>query len=327
MDNKAIYKKTIGFSMRRLLWDLLSFVIFFGFAALGFFIADKATNNGLIGLAIGVIVGGIIAFIVVRYASYSCKAAQIAMMTKGITEDKLPDDVIGEGKKIVKERFVTVAAYFAGTRVIKGIFNQLGNAITAVGNSIGGDTGSAIGSTISSIIQVIVAYLCDCCLGWVFYRHKVNAGRATCEGAVLFFKHGKTLAKNLGRIFGMGILSFIVIGGIFGGITFGILQLFPDAMQTLSDEIVSVMQEGGTAAEDIPEIFTNIMALSGILAAIVGCMFWGFIHSTFIRPFVLVGVLRNYINSGIKDMPKDEDFDKLDGKSKKFQKLHAELKD
>lgn len=327
MDNKTIYKKTIGFSIRRLLWDILSLIVLFGFAALGFLISEKAANNGLIGLAIGLLIGGIIAFIVIRYASYSCKAAQIAMMTKGITEEKLPNDVIGEGKKIVKERFVTVAAYFAGTRIIKGIFNQLGNAITSVSGNIGGDTGSAIGSTISSIIQVIVAYLCDCCLGWVFYRHKVNAGRATCEGAVLFFKHGKTLAKNLGRIFGMGIISFIVIAGIFGGITFGILQLFPDAMQALSDEIVKVMVEGGTAYEEIPEIFTNVMALSGILAAIVGCIFWDFVHSTFVRPFVLVGVLRNYINSGIKDMPKDEDFSKLDSKSKKFQKLHAELKD
>ncbi len=325
MDNKSIYKKTIGFSIRRLLWDILSLMVLLGLAAIGFLITDKTNNNGLIGLVIGLLIGGVIAFILVRYASYSYKAAQIAMMTKGITEGELPDDIIGEGKRIVKERFITVAAYFAGTRIIKGIFNQIGKAITSVGESIGGDAGGTIGSIISSIIQVIVAYLCDCCLGWVFFRHKVNAGRATCEGAVLFFKHGKTLAKNLGRIFGMGIVSFIIIASIFGGITFGILQLFPDAMQALSEEIVSVMVEDGTAIEDIPEVFTNTMALSGILAVIVGSMFWSFIHSTFIRPFVLVGVLRNFINSGIEDMPKEEDFAKLDSKSKKFQKLHTRL--
>ena len=52
--------------------------------------------------------------------------------------------------------------------------------------------------------QVVVAYLCDCCLGWVFYRKAQGAAKATCEGAVLFFRHGKTLARNLGRVFGMG---------------------------------------------------------------------------------------------------------------------------
>ena len=51
-------------------------------------------------------------------------------------------------------------------------------------------------SVISSVISVVVSYLCDCCLGWVFYRQDVKSAKATCEGAVLFFKHWKTLAKN-----------------------------------------------------------------------------------------------------------------------------------
>ena len=48
------------------------------------------------------------------------------------------------------------------------------------------------------------------------------------------------------------------------------------------------------------------------------------IHSVFIRPFVLVGVLRNYIQSGIEDMPTEASFAMLDSKSAKFKKLHAE---
>ena len=52
---------------------------------------------------------------------------------------------------------------------------------------------------------------------------------------------------------------------------------------------------------------------------------WSIIHSVFIRPYVLVGVLRNYIQSGINDIPTEEAFDALDSKSKKFKKLHAEI--
>ena len=72
------------------------------------------------------------------------------MMTKGITEGSLPENVIGEGKAIDKERFLTVAAFFAVTNVIKGIFNQLGRGLTNLGGKLGGDTGRSIGSAPTS---------------------------------------------------------------------------------------------------------------------------------------------------------------------------------
>ena len=318
MDNKEIYKKTIGFSVRRLLWDILAFLIFIAFMALGFLILEQASNAGLIGLAVGAILGGIVAYIFLRYISYTYKAGQIAMMTEAITKNQLPDDVIGAGKKVVKERFTTVAAYFAVTGVIKGIFRQLGRGITAVGEAVGGDTGGAIGSTISAVIDTIVAYLCDCCLGWVFYRKDIKATKATCEGAVLFFRHGKTLLKNLGRVFGMSIVSFLVIGGVFFGLSYLIMNCFPDAFKALSDAIIET-------GSDVPAWVSDINTLTIVSAAISGVVFWSIIHSTFVRPFILVGVLRNYINSGKDDIPSEKSFDELDSKSKKFAKLHSEL--
>ena len=322
LTNKEIYTKTIGFSIRRLLWDILATVIFVLFSALGFFILEQTSNKGLIGLGIGALVGGIVIAFLLRYVSYTYKAGQIAMMTKGVTGDKLEGDVIAEGKKIVKEHFTTVAAYFAITGIIKGIFNQLGRAITAIGRSIGGDTGNAVGSTISAVISTIVAYLCDCCLGWVFYREDVSAGKATCEGAVLFFRHGKTLAKNLGRVFGMSILSFIVVGGIFFGIFYLIMSLFPDAFANLSHEII---EAGARAGSNLPEWVSDVNTLTIVAAAVTAILLWSFIQSTFVRPFILVGVLRNYINSGIDDIPTEKSFDELDKKSDKFAKLHSEL--
>ena len=58
-------------------------------------------------------------------------------------------------------------------------------------------------------------------------------------------------------------------------------------------------------------------------AVIFGLIIWSVIHSTFIRPFVLVGVLRNYIQSGIEDIPTEESFAMLDEKSSKFKKFRA----
>ena len=172
MDNKAIYKKTIGFSLWRVLWDLLATVAFFGFIAAGVVIADKAANQPLIGLAIGAVLGGVASWLILHFVAYTYKAGQIAMMTEGVTTGKLPENTIAAGRKVVKERFATVTAYYFVTGAIKGIFQQIGNGITAVGQAVGGDSGGAIGGTVSGIINTIVDYLCDCCLGWVFYKKR-----------------------------------------------------------------------------------------------------------------------------------------------------------
>ena len=318
LDNKTIYKRTLVFSMRRLLWDCLAFMIFAGLMAGGYLLAEKIRNQGLVGLAIGAAIGLVVLIFLSRFVSYRYKAGQIAMMTKGITEDALPDDVLGEGKQVVKERFATVAVFFAATGIIRGIFNQLGRGITKAGEAIGGDTGGTVGSAVSSVMQTIVRYLCDCCLGWVFYRRGVSAVKATCEGAVLFFKHGRTFFKNMGRIFGIGLATLIPIGGLFGGISYLVLSRFPRLFELLSREVTDAIARGNTK---MPQFLTDPSNLMIFCAAVLGLIFWSLIHSIFIRPFVLVGVLRNYINSGIHDIPTEESFSLLDSRSPKFRKL------
>ena len=321
MDNMTVYKKTLGFSLRRLGWDVLSVLILGALCVVGFLVAEKTSENGLIGLLIGLVVGIIVLVIVLRWVSYKFKAGQIAMMTRGVTEGTLPDDVIGEGKKVVKERFATVAVFFAVTGAIKGVFNEIGRVITKVGESIGGDTGSTVGSAISSIISVVVSYLCDCCLGWVFFRKDVKSAKATCEGAVLFFKHWKTLAKNMARVFLFGLVSLLVIGGVFFGIAYLIFSQFPAWFDSLAKEFAEIAAKEG---EQVASVLTDPNSLMLITAGIIGVIFWLILHSVFVRPYVLVGVLRNYMASGVDDIPEESSFSALDSKSKKFQKLHAE---
>ena len=322
MTNKEIYSRTLGFSVRRLLFDILAFIIMILLAAAGFLVAEKTADNGLIGLGIGAIIGIIAVVIMLRYISYTFKAGQIAMMTQAITTGSLPDDVIDEGKKVVRERFSTVALFFTATGVIKGIFQQLGRAITNIGRKVGGDTGESIGSAIDTAIQVVVAYLCDCCLGWVFYRKEENSARATCEGAVLFFKHGKTLARNLGRVFGMGLASLAVIGGAFSSVFYLIASRFPAAFEALAKEMAEIAAKG---EGDFPEMLTNPSTLMIVAAVLAGLILWNIIHGAFVRPFVLTGVLRNYLESGMNDVPTEESFAMLDSKSSKFAKLHGQL--
>ena len=62
-----------------------------------------------------------------------------------------------------------------------------------------------------------------------------------------------------------------------------------------------------------------------IVAGIGGVTMWAIIHSTFVRPFILVGVLCNCIESGKKEKPTEAEFAEVDKKSKKFAKLHQEV--
>lgn len=322
MNNKEIYRKTIGFSVRRLVWDILAFILLGALTLGGFYIADKTAGNGTPGLLIGLLAGLIAVGIFLRYISYTYKAGQIAMITRAVTEGSLPDDVVAEGKRTVKERFATVAAYFAVTRVIRGIFQQIGRGITSVGESIGGDKGGTVGSVISAAIQTVVAYLCDCCLGWVFYRRETKATRATCEGAVLFFKHGKTLAKNMGRVFGIGLISLVLIGGAFAGIFYGIFSAYPVAFGDMSAEFAELLKDSTSAAAEYLTDPGRLMITAAVLA---GVILWSILHSAFVRPFILTGVLRNYIQSGMEETPTEASFRMLDSKSARFAKLHAQL--
>ena len=322
MTNGQIYRKTIGFTFRRLLWDLFAVVILAAISALGFFAGENFFDNGPIGLVIGVIVGIIVIIILLRFVSYIYKAGQIAMMTRGITEGELPDNVIAEGKRVVRERFVTVAVFFAVTGAIKGIFNQIGKGMTKVGQSIGGDTGGAVGNTVSSVLQTIVRYLCDCCLGWVFFRSNVKPARAACEGAVLFFRHGKTFFRNMGRIFGIGLASLVVIGGVFGGVIYALIAKYTEFYESLA---AALAEDAEIAEQGIGKLLQNPQTLPILLAALGGIIIWSIIHSVLIRPFVLTGVLRNFIESGRNEIPTEESFYALDERSPKFRKLHSTI--
>ena len=48
MDNMTVYKKTLGFSLRRFGWDILSVLILGALCLGGFMIADRMTDKTFI---------------------------------------------------------------------------------------------------------------------------------------------------------------------------------------------------------------------------------------------------------------------------------------
>lgn len=322
VSNGAIYRKVMTFSIRRFFICLLFLVMLGLLAGGGFLFSDKMFDwkgSGLVGMGVGTVIAIVLIAILSHFFMYIIKAGMIAVIMKSVTEDKIPDNCWETGKAMVKERFVTVAVYYAATGLIKGLFQELGHLISKVGEAVGGDSGGAVGGAISIVINTIVEYLCDCCLGYVFYRKDKGAFKATCEGAVIFFKHGKTFLKNMGRIFGMGLASLIAIGGAFFGIIYAILTQFSGPISKLSAEI-GELQSTEDSKKWI-DILSNPTYLTIAFAVIGAIILWSIVHGTFIKPFVMVGVMRNYMSTAVENIPEESEFGILEKNCKKFDKL------
>lgn len=322
MTNFQVYRKTLSFSLVEFLVGLVMIAIVAGTTTAGFFIANKSTDKALVGMLIGFVLGLIIIAFISIFVNNRIKAAQIAMMTKGVTEDQLPDHTFKEGFVEIKGRFGRITAFFFITNAIKGIFRQIGRGINRIGTAVGGDVGNSVTSVIDSAVQTLIGYLCDCCLGWILFRKNENAAKAGCEGAVIFFKHGKTLIRNVGRIFGMGLLSLVLAGGAFFGIFYLISMQFPSMFDTFAKEITEAAARSST---DLPSFTSDPQMLMLFVSVFFGIILWTTFHSVFVRPFILVGVLRNFMAAGQKDIPSESDFKELDKSFPRFAKLHSNI--
>ena len=320
MNNFQVYKKTLVFSFISFGVGILELLLVIGLSIGGYFIMNKSNDMAILGLVFGFLISIILVVLIHLFVINRLKAAQVGMMAKGVVDNELPDNVVSAGFAEVKGRFARLTAFFIVTGAIKGVFRQLGRAINKVGTAIGGDVGNGVTSAIDAAIQTLIGYLCDCCLGWVMYNKEKGVTEAACEGAVIFFKHGKTLIRNIGRIFGMGILSFVVIGGAFFGISYLIFNQFPQMFVDLGNEIAEIWTRNGSVA---PEFVNNPTMLTLFVCAIIGIVIWSMLHSLLVRPFILVGVLRNFMNSGLKEQITAADFDELEKKSPKFAKLRS----
>ena len=164
MTNFKVYKKTLSFSFVAFLVDLLAFLAFVGLTTAGFFLAYQGdAGRGLIGLLIGLLVGIAAASLINIFITNRIKCAQICMMTKGVTEGELPDHTYKEGMHEMKGKFGKITAFYFITSAIKGIFRQIGRAMTKLGQAVGGDVGGSVASAIDTGVQILIGYLCDCC--------------------------------------------------------------------------------------------------------------------------------------------------------------------
>ena len=317
LTNGQIYKKLMPLYLVGFLIDLVAIAILIGGATAGFFVGGEG-DNALIGLVIGLLVGAVLVVIYHIFVGNLFHSAVVAMMQKAIVRGEIETPVIANGLRMAKSRFSSITGFFFISSAIRGAFRQIGRVITGVGRRFGGDAGQAVGSILDSAVQTLIGYLSDCCLAWVFYRENLSMGKAALEGAAIFFKHGKTFAQNAGRIFGMGLLSLLVIGGALFGISYAIVYFNPNLIQLLATEIGNAMAstEGGA-----PDFLTNPTTLGLITSAIGALIIWSPLHALFVKPFILIGVMKNFMKTGMENLPTAQEIGDVTSRAPKLARL------
>lgn len=317
MGNVEIYRKTLRFSVMRLLVTILGIFIIVALPLATFLItAGMSEVACAVATFVAFIVGIVVFALIIRYCGYLFTAAQVAMITEGVSKGTLPDDVYAAGKQAVKRRFVTASVYFALWSITKAITNQITAGLNALGRvaDAGNNAGpaSTVAGIVSAVISVVLEYLNYCSLGWVFLNANQSPFKSTCDGAVVYFQNWKTLLQNAGKVIGITAVSLVVIGGAFFGLGYLAFGSIPSLTAVLADLDASATLDDGSA---VPPGTSLI-----ILCVIVALLLWGGIHSAFVKPFILISVMRRYIEAGLANPPKVDLYGKLAGMSAGFRK-------
>ena len=319
MKNSEIYRRTLKFSVMRLVRTalclaLLAALPLVAFVATGLAGLDEMAQLAATGVAF--IVALIVFYVVAHYGGYLLTAGQVAMITEGVATGELPEDTYEAGKRAVKDRFATASVYYGLWSVTKAITSEVSAGMNAIARGIDGDSqngaASVIAGIISAVVSVVLEYLNYCSLGWVFLYGEQSAFKSTCDGAVVYFQNWKTLMKNSAKVIAITVVSLALIGGAFFGVAYLVLGSIEPLTSVLSQIDATATLEDGTA---VPA-GTSLV----VLCAVIALVLWSGIHGAFVKPYLLVSVMRRYIEAGRTDTPQVDVYEKLSGMSKGFKK-------
>lgn len=275
VKNSEIYRRTLKFSVMRLVRTVLCLVLLAALPLVAFVATGMAGLDEMVQLAatgVAFIIALIFFYVVAHYGGYLLTAGQVVLITEGVATGQLPEDTYEAGKRAVESRFATASVYYGLWSVTKAITNEISAGMNAIARGIDGDNqngaASVIAGIISAVVSVVLEYLNYCCLGWVFLHGEQSAFKSTCDGAVVYFQNWKTLMKNSAKVIAITLVSLTLI----------------------------------------------------VLCAVIALVLWSGIHGAFVKPYILVSVMRRYIEAGRADTPQVDVYEKLSGMSKGFKK-------
>lgn len=226
MTAKDIYFKTLRFGWIKLILGLINilvaillFALLMGIAAL-----FKSEGLGAILFIVWLALIGIVNFFLNHYIGYMVKAGHVAVIVTAFKTGKIPDDPIGVGKDMVRERFGASNVYFALDKLVAGSIKQLQKTLGRIGRMFGPVPGAdGIMKLANLFLDISLGYVDECCLGYTFYHPEQNPYKCAADGVVIYAQNWKILLKDAAKttfvvilsIVAITLVSFLIFGGLF----------------------------------------------------------------------------------------------------------------
>ena len=299
MKPSAIIAKTFPFMLIRLLAYLVFFIGICIYTAIVIWILGAIKPEGFFAfVSFAVFAGGgwAIYRFIRDYINYMIKAAHVAVIADMAIKGGVPEgfNMYNYGVSKVKKFFVASNVLFAVDRLISGSVKQIQRVFGGIGELLKFVPGvKALTQIINMFVDIILNYLDECILGYIFLNEGQNVWKSAADGVVLYAQNWKTILKTGVKILIFLIvfflISFLIFNGVFAGIFNGIDSL-----------------ENGLAMP-IAWVLTIVFVL---------VLKWAILDS-----IIMIYMMTNYLKVAYGAEPSYDLYGKLQGMSKKFKEL------
>lgn len=298
MKPSSIVAKTIPFMLIRLLAYFIFFLGICIYTAIVIFIIGAIKPEGFFAFVTFAIFGGggwAIYRFVRDYINYMIKAAHVAVIADLAINGSVPDgfNMYNYGVSKVKKFFVASNVLFAVDRLVSGSVRQIQRIFGGIGEFLKFIPGvKAITNILNMFVDIVLNYLDECILAYIFINEGQNVWKSAADGVVLYAQNWKTILKTGGKIL-LALLAFFIVGFLlFSGIFVGIFGGISSA---------------GSLAMPIAYVLT---------IAFVLVLKWAVLDS-----IIMIYMMTSYLKVAHGTQPSYDLYSKLQGMSKKFKEL------
>ncbi|HHU91125.1 MAG TPA: hypothetical protein GXZ22_08750 [Clostridiaceae bacterium] len=299
MKPSAIIAKTFPFMLIRLLAYLVFFIGICIYTAIVVWILGAIQPKGFFAVVSFALFGGggwAIYRFVRDYINYMIKAAHVAVIADMAIKGGVPEgfNMYNYGVSKVKKFFVASNVLFAVDRLVSGSVKQIQRVFGGIGEFLKFIPGvKALTQILNMFVDIILNYLDECIMGYIFLNEGQNVWKSAADGVVLYAQNWKTILKTGAKILVFLIIffliSFLIFNGVFVGIFNGIDSL-----------------ESGIA----PPIAW------ALTIAFVLVLKWAILDS-----IIMIYMMTSYLKVAYGAEPSYDLYGKLQGMSKKFKEL------
>lgn len=228
--------------------------------------------------------------IIDMYVGYMLKSAHIACIATAARDGRLPVDLLGTGKELVKQRFVTTNVYIGVDKLVGGAVKQIQKLVGKLGDFLNFIPGMEnITNILQAFIGIFLGYIDECCLAWTFINTDQNAWKSACDGVGIYFQNAKTFLKESVKVTIIVLVSQVLIIATITLLTIGLFGIL-----------------------NIPAIFSLFI---GVLVA-------GTVKEAFIDSWVICDLVTKYVEIAPETELNVDLYNNLCKASSKFKEMY-----